>query len=120
MQEESEEKEKKEQPKEELLNNEQTGNVEPKKKQSNADYETHIDRTDSRENVQKGIDYMNNILAKGIPYTDEEFPASHASFCSAEELPHKRSANFENNWSRVTDLAEDVDLFKEGPRPDDI
>jgi len=86
------------------------------------EYETHISRTHPAPKVQAGIDFINEVLAKGEPYCDPDFtPNLIPSYIRENEMDKmERHALPDDQWQRVSDLVENHGLFKSGPKFDDI
>jgi len=70
------------------------------------------------EMVQNAVTYINEVLAKGEPFKDEEFPPVFESYSRANEETLK--PNIDGDFAKASDLIENLGLFKRGPSYDDI
>jgi hypothetical protein len=84
------------------------------------EFEDCTDRTGENERVQAAIDKINEVIASGEPFTDEEFPPCFQSYCRDDELDKRKHPNVDGDWARATDLIDNPGLFKGGPTVDDI
>jgi len=84
------------------------------------DFEEATDRTHESERIQAAIDHINEVIASGEPFTDEEFPPCYQSYCRDDEYDKRKGTKVDGEWARASDLIENPGLFKSGPTVEDI
>lgn len=72
--------------------------------------------------IQKAIDFVNSVIAKGEPFVDDEFPPCQDSLATLN--CRDNSGRYETyigyQWRRSSEIFDDPEVFKDGASYDDI